>query len=163
MLFRSHRDSPPSVEAYLQESGRAGRDGNPSRAILLWGGTLTLSANNGAGNALSAYARDTEHCRREALLDLLEYEGEKDSPGLACCDVCEGSSRQELREEPVLSKFFRRNRRCYTVMEAAKILACSEKILWSEEQAVEAINFLIGSGKLRKSRSFLWKNKLICV
>ena len=32
-----HRDCPPSVEAYLQESGRAGRDGLSSRAILLWG------------------------------------------------------------------------------------------------------------------------------
>ena len=30
-----HRDCPPSVEAYLQESGRAGRDGQASQAILL--------------------------------------------------------------------------------------------------------------------------------
>ncbi|MCL2127999.1 MAG: RecQ family ATP-dependent DNA helicase, partial [Treponema sp.] len=32
-----HRDCAPSVEAYLQEAGRAGRDGAQSKAILLWG------------------------------------------------------------------------------------------------------------------------------
>lgn len=32
-----HRDLPPSVEAYLQESGRAGRDGGEASAILLYG------------------------------------------------------------------------------------------------------------------------------
>ncbi|MCL2270953.1 MAG: RecQ family ATP-dependent DNA helicase, partial [Treponema sp.] len=32
-----HRDCAPSVEAYLQESGRAGRDGAQSKAFLLWG------------------------------------------------------------------------------------------------------------------------------
>ncbi|MFA6504685.1 MAG: RecQ family ATP-dependent DNA helicase, partial [Treponemataceae bacterium] len=31
-----HRDCPQNVEAYLQESGRGGRDGKPARAVLLW-------------------------------------------------------------------------------------------------------------------------------
>ena len=31
-----HRDPPPSAEAYLQEAGRAGRDGERAEAILLW-------------------------------------------------------------------------------------------------------------------------------
>ncbi len=32
-----HMDIPDSVEAYFQEAGRAGRDGKPARAILLFG------------------------------------------------------------------------------------------------------------------------------
>ncbi|MCQ2203476.1 MAG: RecQ family ATP-dependent DNA helicase [Bacteroidales bacterium] len=33
-----HLDVPNSIEAYFQEAGRAGRDGNKSFAILLWSG-----------------------------------------------------------------------------------------------------------------------------
>ena len=158
------------MEAYLQESGRAGRDGNPSGAILLWGPEDDRSFQRARTEAdrkrlagLLAYARDLGRCRREALLGLLDYEGERDSPGTRCCDVCEKEAGIGLREEYSLRDFFRRNRRSYTAGEAARVLARAENIRLSEEEAGEAINYLIKAGKLKKSGNPLWKDKITWV
>ena len=216
-----HRDCPPSVEAYLQESGRAGRDGNQAAAIFLWGPederSLARAKREGDEKRvlrLLNYARDTEHCRRQALLTLLGYyeEGESqagtgppagagppgrafpsgppagteppgrafpseplegvgppgwaeapelmDSPGSNCCDVCEKNACPGLREEKSLIEFFKRNRRSYSIGEAVKVLARGENIGWSEEEAREAVTYLVRTGKLKQSRNPLWRGKL---
>ncbi|WP_010253762.1 RecQ family ATP-dependent DNA helicase [Treponema primitia] len=162
-----HRDCPPSVEAYLQESGRAGRDGQPSRAILLWGPDDTLAlkrANKDADKArleaLFRYGRDTAGCRRETLLTLLNYQGSGDKPESDCCDVCNGNAETGLREEESVLSFFRKNRRAYTQEEAIPILSSTESIRWSEEDVKKTIRRLISTGQLKKIGYFPWKNKI---
>jgi ATP-dependent DNA helicase RecQ len=168
-----HRDCPPSVEAYLQESGRAGRDGEPSRAVLLWGPgderRLERTGSKAEGRRMASlldYARDARHCRRAALLGLLNYEGAGDSPEKNCCDVCDagagtaGETAAVPREEPALLDFFRRNRRAYTLNEAVQVLSEAEQIRWSTEDARQAVRELIRMKKLKISRNPLWKNKL---
>ncbi|MDR3336695.1 MAG: RecQ family ATP-dependent DNA helicase [Treponema sp.] len=162
-----HRDCPPSVEAYLQESGRAGRDGKQSKAILLWGPDDEKSLNRAKSEAESRrlaqlldYGRNITKCRRETLLELLNYEGSDESPGLPCCDVCESKANKNLREELSLTDFFRRNKRLYTINEAAHVLAQNENIRWSEEDVKQSISHLIKSGKLKKLNIVFWKNKI---
>ncbi|MCL1927637.1 MAG: RecQ family ATP-dependent DNA helicase [Treponema sp.] len=160
-----HRDCPPTVEAYLQESGRAGRDGKQSRAILLWGPEDTIQLKRAKTEQdkirleqLFAYARNNAQCRREALLNLLNYEGDNSKPEKQCCDVCAGESNSELREENSIVNFFRRNSRSYSAEEAARILM--ELETWSEEEAGEAINILIKKGSLTKYKVPFWKNRI---
>jgi ATP-dependent DNA helicase RecQ len=158
-----HRDCPPSVEAYLQESGRAGRDGLQSKAILLWGpddeAAIRRAGPGAAGKRLSElldYARDTAHCRREALLKMLNYEGNPESPETQCCDVCEKDARPALREEESLADFFRRNKRSYTLKEAARVLSQRENVRWSGKDAEHCAAYLIKTGKLKKPKNIFW-------
>jgi ATP-dependent DNA helicase RecQ len=162
-----HRDCPPSVEAYLQEAGRAGRDGQQAKAILLWGpddeGSLRRAKTGPERKRLAAlldYARDTDRCRRQALLTMLDYDNGGEYPETPCCDVCEQEAGGSLRETSSLIPFFRKNKRCFTVNEAASVLARAEHIHWSEEEAREAIIHFIKTGQLEKSRNFFWKDRI---
>ncbi|MCP4071806.1 MAG: DNA helicase RecQ [Hyphomicrobiales bacterium] len=94
-----HTDLPASIEAYYQEIGRAGRDGEPADAHMLFGsGDIALRRrfidNDGSDednkrrehrrlDVFIAYA-DAISCRRQILL---EYFGEK-SPPCNNCDIC---------------------------------------------------------------------------
>jgi ATP-dependent DNA helicase RecQ len=160
-----HRDCAPSVEAYLQEAGRAGRDGAQSRAYLLWGPEDTLARARSPEDrkrleALLLYARDAGHCRRQALLAMLDYDSNGEAPEKLCCDVCENRASVNLREEESLLDFFRRNKRYFNRNEAAAVLAESETINWSEEEASMAIAYLVKAEKLKKCGRFLWKDKI---
>jgi ATP-dependent DNA helicase RecQ len=162
-----HRDCAPSVEAYLQESGRAGRDGAQSKAILLWGPDDQVSlrrakteADRARLSGLLDYARNVTQCRREALLKMLNYDGSGESPEIQCCDVCEQQAAATLREEMSIRDFFRRNKRRYTVDEAASVLAQAQQFHWSEKEAKQVIDYLLKTGRIKKLKSFLWKDML---
>jgi len=162
-----HRDCAPSIEAYLQESGRAGRDGRQSKAILLWGPddeTAMTRAKTDADRArltaLLKYAENTKTCRRHSLLALLNYDSGGEVPEEKCCDVCEGYASGELREESSIMRFFRKNKRRFTQEQAAALLAESKTIRWSEDDASHVISYLIKAGKLKRIKRFPWKKKL---
>ena len=98
--FVAHLDLPKSIEAYYQETGRAGRDGEPAEAWMAYGmQDVALQhariAESGAAEgqklleaqrltALLAYC-EAPRCRRQVLLD---YFGEEHPP-CGNCDICQ--------------------------------------------------------------------------
>jgi ATP-dependent DNA helicase RecQ len=163
-----HRDCPPSVEAYLQESGRAGRDGSPSKAILLFGPDDEIAKKRVSNDydrarlqQLIQYAGNIQQCRRKQLLTLLNFEGDTETTGSGCCDVCNQSASELLREEKSVIAFFKQNWNIYTIYEAVKILEQTQNVEWSEDDVRIVLNHLLTKGSIRKNKIFLWKDKIL--
>ena len=98
--FVAHLDLPRSIEAYYQETGRAGRDGLPADAWMVYGlqDVLFLRQMLESSQAEDRY-KQVERQKLEAMLGLCEitscrrqvllsYFGEPEHPPCGNCDTC---------------------------------------------------------------------------
>jgi ATP-dependent DNA helicase RecQ len=98
--YVAHLDLPGSVEAYYQETGRAGRDGLPSEVWMAYGMADVIQRRRmiDEGNAADEIKRiergklnallaicETASCRRQAIL---AHFGEAHAGGCGSCDTC---------------------------------------------------------------------------
>lgn len=176
-----HIDIPPSVEAFLQESGRAGRDGKPAESILLCSERDVMGLREHPGDLwrqrndmMIRYAVNRDICRRSFLLTLM---GQK-PPACSGCDVCQGNSVSEPYGQRIITDFVAKYRRRYSKREVLLLLGgrfyqdTVTKLLyrnpdfgllkdWDEEDIGEAVDALLSLGRIRVLARGFWKAKTV--
>ncbi len=179
-----HMEPPLTVEAYLQESGRAGRDREQANAVLLVSQEDipnnrsenskkdTLMSNLRYRDFITAVT-DNNKCRRDSLLSLL---GAK-SDSCFGCDVCDKTIQSKIIGQTEILKLIKRCNRKLTIREAALTLAGSrytdvfEKKLftlrgygslseWSIDNIKDAIHQLEAEGIIKIPTRGFYRNRL---
>ncbi len=159
-----HLAPPASTEAYLQESGRASRDGKGANAWLIWTPDDISDAGAFAAcrhRSMLSYVTSISTCRRDILLGALDVEA-GDCSG---CDVCGGEPWKEPSAEKYILRTIRWNNFRFRKGQAARVLIGRRSaeirrkgldtlrgfgVLsgWELEDSEEALAVLLRSGKL---------------
>ncbi len=158
--FVVHHDLPKTIESYYQETGRAGRDSLPARALLLYDPADSARLRSFVSpdmpaaqqriehhklNHMLAFAEAT-HCRRQILL---RYFDEPYEQACGYCDVCDSppeSIDATIDAQKFLSCIYRLRQR-YGMVHVIDVLrgSLSEKIKQSGHERLST--FGIGVDK----------------
>ncbi|MBI9104354.1 MAG: ATP-dependent DNA helicase RecQ [Spirochaetales bacterium] len=183
-----HREPPCTVEAYLQESGRGGRDRQPAMAVMLlpWDprGEIKDGQSKIAGSseepqlppreaAFREGIRNNGRCRREVFIELLGGESEY----CAGCDVCDARIQKTPRGAAEIMKILKHLPRYYNKRELQFLLAGRGSTIireenlylgryfgllkeWEPDQIADALIVMQKSGMINKGKKGVLRGKL---
>lgn len=96
-----HIIPPSNLESYVQETGRAGRTGTPSRATLYFNNSDTAANKEHVQEPMKVYCRSQDTCLRKLILQHLGFPPVQQQ---RCCCICDGTVTNVADKVPKVVK-----------------------------------------------------------
>lgn len=84
-----HYIPPTCLSKYFQETGRAGRDGQPATATLYYNATDIRSNRPGIHKDIVKYCKNTTECYRKVMLERFGFSPLQTTAKNRCCSFCD--------------------------------------------------------------------------
>ncbi|MBQ4378032.1 MAG: ATP-dependent DNA helicase RecQ [Treponema sp.] len=167
-----HLDAPEHLENFVQEAGRAGRNGADVNSLLVWNHADYIhwrQAKEGSRERAPGDFALSKICRRKTILDYLGGE----ETVCSGCDICDAAAKNKkisylASDADFAFKFIRNNRRLYNRQELThelteKFNSQKSKIfginVWEAKDTAEILSQLFSEQRIRLCGSF-WKGKI---
>ena len=126
-----HFGAPSDIDGYCQETGRAGRDGVQSHAVLLLPKKSVSSKT--ITPVMKAYCKSVDVCRRKLIFENFPGKYKKVEPLHRCCDICTKICDCGKCKEDIIASRFQES---ITLLNTSE--TCSKEVTpqLSEERAV---------------------------
>ncbi|VDI30438.1 Hypothetical predicted protein [Mytilus galloprovincialis] len=91
-----HVGPPNTMETYVQEIGRCGRNGQQATAVLYYNNTDIAANKEALKSEMREYVKNEDRCRREFLLGYFGFNAPTNRDKHKCCDICKKSCSCDL-------------------------------------------------------------------
>lgn len=164
-----HHSAPSTVESFVQEAGRGGRDGKDAFSVVIWSEEdkkiLSKEMSTKSRFQIMIDFAESGKCRRQVILQGL---GAKEETYCSGCDVCNGNISVKSEDADFVYNFIKKNRKRFYADELIEKIHHKGNLIFLEKygkkllthgNVAELLSVLEKKKRIKKCK-FPWKDKI---
>ena len=148
-----HFGAPSDIDGYCQDTGRAGRDGVQSHAVLLL--PKKCVSSKPITPVMKAYCKSVDVCQRKLIFENFPGKYKKVEPLHRCCDICTKKCDCGKCKEDIIASRFQESITSLNTSETYSKAGC--KICWMKHDSMSTQFFSDSTTWVNISLQHFWQ------